>query len=426
MNDLELVCTEEELNKVISYIDKSFNTSKNSDRQFDNITNLANFLKKNNIRLGAIECEKILDSSKKINETFYTLYLAETLLRVNKYPELANLVQLYSIRTGNELEKDIDHKMYGDSRDGNDIDLIKLYLNEIGDYSILTKEEELELISQGEEGRRKLCEHNLKLVVSIAKTYRGNGLPLGDLIQFGNEGLVVASKKFASNKGCKFSTYATYWVKQCITRGIADRSRTIRIPVHIHENIIRMKKAINLYKMQNGGYDPNNEELAKMLDLSVEKIELAKKCMDITVSLSAPIGAGEDGADTELGELIEDERLNFDNTMDDMIIRDFMSKFMSTTRISERDKKILMLRNGFYNNKKYTLEEIGAMYGVTRERIRQIELQALRKLQKDIVIGSFDPKFDVMCDAEVAHARKMLNGYNDVYDDGIYFGGYRR
>ena len=157
--------------------------------------------------------------------------------------------------------------MYGDSRDGNDIDLIKLYLNEIGDYSILTKEEELELISQGEEGRRKLCEHNLKLVVSIAKTYRGNGLPLGDLIQFGNEGLVVASKKFASNKGCKFSTYATYWVKQCITRGIADRSRTIRIPVHIHENIIRMKKAINLYKMQNGGYDPNNEELAKMLDL---------------------------------------------------------------------------------------------------------------------------------------------------------------
>ena len=107
MNDLELVCTEEELNKVISYIDKSFNTSKNSDRQFDNITNLANFLKKNNIRLGAIECEKILDSSKKINETFYTLYLAETLLRVNKYPELANLVQLYSIRTGNELEKDI-------------------------------------------------------------------------------------------------------------------------------------------------------------------------------------------------------------------------------------------------------------------------------------------------------------------------------
>ena len=141
MNDLELVCTEEELNKVISYIDKSFNTIKNSDRQFDNITNLANFLKKNNIRLGAIECEKILDSSNKINETFYTLYLAETLLRVNKFPELVNLVQLYSIRTGNELEKDIDHKMYGDSRDGNDIDLIKLYLNEIGDYSILTKEE---------------------------------------------------------------------------------------------------------------------------------------------------------------------------------------------------------------------------------------------------------------------------------------------
>ena len=426
MNDLELVCTEEELNKVISYIDKSFNTIKNSDRQFDNITNLANFLKKNNIRLGAIECEKILDSSNKINETFYTLYLAETLLRVNKFPELVNLVQLYSIRTGNELEKDIDHKMYGDSRDGNDIDLIKLYLNEIGDYSILTKEEELELINQGEEGRRKLCEHNLKLVVSIAKTYRGNGLPLGDLIQYGNEGLVVASKKFDSNKGCKFSTYATYWVKQCITRGIADRSRTIRIPVHIHENIIRMKKAINLYKMQNGGYGPNNEELAKMLDLSVEKIEIAKKCMDITVSLSTPVGGGEDGTDTELGELIEDERLNFDNTMDDMMIRDFMSKFMSTTRISERDKKILMLRNGFYNNKKYTLEEIGAMYGVTRERIRQIELHALRKLQKDIVIGSFDPKFDVMCDAEVAHARKLLKGYNDVYDDGIYFGGYRR
>ena len=372
-----------------------------------------NFLRKHDIKLGAIECEKILDSSKKINDTLYALYLAETLLRVNRYPELTNLVQLYSIRTGYELEKDVDDKMYGDSRDGNDIDLIKLYLNEIGDYPILTKEQEVELISQGDEGRRKLCEYNLKLVVSIAKTYQGNGLSLGDLIQCGNEGLVIASKKFDSKKGCKFSTYATYWVKQAITRGIADKSRTIRIPVHVHDTILRIKKFTNLYKMQNGGYEPSDAELAEMLNVSVQKIEIAKKCMDITVSLSTPVMGGEEGGDSELGDFIEDERYSVDDTINNIFMSDFFNAFLKSTRVSERDKKILLLRNGFYNNKKCTLEEIASMYGVTRERVRQIELNALRRLQKEFI-----NKFGISCDADVNIAKQSLDG---IYDDGVYF-----
>ena len=418
MNDLELVCSYDELEQVIKYIEKSFNSDKNSDKQWENIVNLVNYLKKYNIKLGAIECEKILDSSDKMMDTLYALFLAETLLRVNRYPELSNLVQLYSIRTGNELDKDIDHKMY-DGREGSDIDLIKLYLNEIGDYSILTREQEIELISQGNDGRRKLCEHNLKLVVSIAKGYRGNGLPLGDLIQCGNEGLVLASKKFSPDKGCKFSTYATYWVKQCITRGIADKSRTIRIPVHIHENIIKIKKAINSYKMDNGGCEPSDVELAEMLDLTVEKIEIAKKCMDITISLSTPINGGEEGSDTELAELLEDETSNVDSAIDDIFMRDFIDAFRNTDKITDREKKVLLLRFGFYDNKKYTLEEIAIMYGVTRERVRQIELRALRRLQKEFI-----NMFGISCDAQKNLARQKLlsRGYDDIFCDGVYLG----
>ena len=390
-----------------NYIEKHFDNSSDSNKQFANFVNLALFLKKRKISLGVIECEKILDFSSELNDSFYTLYLAEILIRLNRYPELKNLVQMYIIKTGNEPEKDIDHKMYGDRYNGNDIDLLKLYLNEIGDYKILTKEEEIKLINQGEAGRIKLCEHNLKLVVSIAKGYKGNGLPMGDLIQYGNEGLVLASKKFDLNKQCKFSTYATFWVRQCITRGIADRSRTIRIPVHVHENIIRIKKAINAYQIENSGLEPSNIELASMLDLSVEKIEIAKKWMDNTLSLSTPVQNGEDN-DTELGELIEDENSTMDSTIDDILIKDFIDKFLSTSRIKDKDKKVLMLRNGFFNNRKYTLEEIAQMYGVTRERIRQIELKAIRKLQKDSVFASFDPKYDAMHDLDVYYDRQYI------------------
>lgn len=407
MKDLELVCSKEQIEDVINYIEKYFDNSNDSNKQFTNFVNLVLFLKKHKINLGVIECEKILDSSSKLNDSFYTLYLAEILIRLNRYPELNNLVQMYIIKTGNEVEKDIDHKMYGDRRDGNDIDLLKLYLNEIGDYKILTREEEIDLIKQGEIGRKKLCEHNLKLVVSIAKGYRGNGLPMGDLIQYGNEGLVLASKKFDLSKQCKFSTYATFWVRQCITRGIADRSRTIRIPVYVHENIIKIKKAINSYQMENYGLEPSNIELANMLDLSIEKIEIAKKWMDNTLSLSTPIQNGED-SDTELGELIEDEKFTMDSTVDDFILKDFMDKFFNTSRIREKDKKVLMLRNGFFNNRKYTLEEIAQMYGVTRERIRQIESKAIRKLQRDSVIASFDPKYDAMHDLEVYHDKQYI------------------
>ena len=326
-----------------------------------------------------------------------------------------------------ELDKDIDDKMYSSStRDGADIDLIKLYLNDIGNYPVLTKEEELALINTGEVGRRKLCEYNLKLVVSIAKTYRGHGLSLGDLIQCGNEGLVLASKKFDISKGCKFSTYATYWVKQAITRGIADRSRTIRIPVHVHDTIIRIKKAVNTYKLLNGGFEPTDLELSEMLNLSVEKILNAKKCMDITISLSTPVGGGEEGFDSELGDFLEDEQASGENIFENLVMSDFIKAFHNTSKITDREKEILMLRNGFFNNRKYTLEEIGEMFGITRERVRQIEIKALRKLSKDAKIASYDPKFDATREAEVYYAKNRLSGYGSSYDDGVCFGSLRR
>jgi RNA polymerase primary sigma factor len=241
--------------------------------------------------------------------------------------------------------------------------------------------------------REKLIKHNLRLVISIAKGYNGFGLSMSDLVQYGNEGLIIAARKFDVSRGCRFSTYATWWIKQNMKRGIADASRTIRIPVHLHENIVKVKKAISIYTVEHNGEFPNDKIISEMTGISVEKVVTARNNMDLTVSLSTPVGgSGEEASDTFLGDFIEDENSSIEKNAHMIYLAEFFEAFELSGYISPKEKEILKYRFGFYNDKEYTLEEVGQMFGVTRERIRQIQKKALTKIRRDIYLKRFDPK----------------------------------
>ena len=382
--DIITSATDEEINNTIQFIEKNFKDIETSNAQFDNCTKLSNYIKTNNITLGEIESEKLLNDSQKLNDMFHILDNSGILVRVTTLGNLATLLESYCLKYNVELTRDIDASIY-DRRENNDIDLLRLYFNEIGQYKLLGAEEEKELATRSKNGdesaRNKLIEHNLRLVVSIAKTLTGCGLSISDLIQLGNEGLITASRKFEPERGFRFTTYATWWIKQAMKRGIADYGRTIRIPVHVHELMLRVKKQTGIYMSANFGLAPTDEQLAEMLDVSVEKIINAKKYMDETLSLSTPVGA-DDGGDT-LGDMIEDPASSLEGQFNDIYMKDVVSTILECPNINEKEKNIIMYRFGFYG-RIYTLEEIGKIYGVTRERIRQIEVKALRKLRFNV------------------------------------------
>ena len=259
-------------------------------------------------------------------------------------------------------------------------DPVRMYFKEIGKVPLLTAEEERELairIEQGdEEAKKKLCESNLRLVVSIARRYLNRGLSFLDLIQEGNLGLIKAVEKFDYTKGYKFSTYATWWIRQAITRSIADQARTIRIPVHMVETINKLIR-ISRQLLQEYGREPTSEEIAKEMGISVEKVREIKKISQDPVSLETPIGEEED---SHLGDFIPDEDIPspVDAAAYSMLqkqLRDVLDT------LSEREKKVLILRFGLDDGRPRTLEEVGREFNVTRERIRQIEAKALRKLR---------------------------------------------
>lgn len=259
-------------------------------------------------------------------------------------------------------------------------DPVKLYLKEIGNYPLLSMEEEIELakkIAAGDQvAKDRLTESNLRLVVSIAKKYVGRGLSFLDLIQEGNLGLIKAVDKFDYTKGYKFSTYATWWIRQAITRSIADQSRTIRIPVHMSEVINKTYRvARNL--LQDLGREPTEEEIAKEMDLPVEKIRDILKVSADPISLDTPIGEEDD---SHLGDFIKDETImGPEEAAAYTMLQDQIGKLLDT--LSEREKRVLILRFGLKDGRTRTLEEVGKEFGVTRERIRQIEAKALRKLR---------------------------------------------
>ena len=259
-------------------------------------------------------------------------------------------------------------------------DPVRMYLREIGKIPLLTFDEELELakrILEGdEEAKQKLAESNLRLVVSIAKKYVGRGMLFLDLIQEGNMGLIKAVEKFDYTKGFKFSTYATWWIRQAITRAIADQARTIRIPVHMVETINRLIRT-SRHLLQQLGREPTPEEIAKEMDMSVEKVMEIQKIAQDPVSLETPIGEEDD---SHLGDFIQDEDSPAPHDAASYtLLREQLEEVMNT--LTPREAKVLKLRFGLEDGKARTLEEVGKEFDVTRERIRQIEAKALRKLR---------------------------------------------
>lgn len=258
-------------------------------------------------------------------------------------------------------------------------DAVKMYLKEIGSIPLLTPEEERELAARYQEGDeeagRKLAEANLRLVVNIAKRYTGRGISLLDIIQEGNLGLMKAIEKFKVNKGFKLSTYATWWIRQSITRAIADQSRTIRIPVHMVETINRLTKTRRRLTLELGR-EPTTEEVAEKLDMPVGKVVEVMQIAMEPVSLETPVGEEED---SHLIDFIEDEKMMPADAATMQILKEEMAKALDV--LSEREQKVLRMRFGFDDGKPKTLEEVGQEFQVTRERIRQIEGKALRKLR---------------------------------------------
>ena len=259
-------------------------------------------------------------------------------------------------------------------------DPVRMYLKEIGHVPLLTAEEEVALAQRMEAGdedaRHRLEEANLRLVVSIAKRYVGRGMLFLDLIQEGNLGLLKAVEKFDYSKGYKFSTYATWWIRQAITRAIADQARTIRIPVHMVETINKLVR-ISRQLLQELGRDPRPEEIAKEMGISVARVHEIMKIAQEPVSLETPIGEEED---SHLGDFIEDEAAPAPaEAASFMLLREQLEEVLET--LTDREKNVLRLRFGLEDGRSRTLEEVGQSFGVTRERIRQIEAKALRKLR---------------------------------------------
>ena len=288
-----------------------------------------------------------------------------------------------------ELSDDIDLSDVEDEELVDPVDLaaeynlddpVRMYLKEIGQIKLLSAEEEVELakaVAEGDQNaKNKLTEANLRLVVSIAKKYSGRGLHILDLIQEGNTGLIRAVDKFDWTKGNKFSTYATWWIRQAITRAIADQARTIRVPVHMVE-VINKATRCNRKLVQELGREPTVEEIAAELGLPVEKIIEANRTAADTLSLDTPVG---DEEDTSIGSFVEDERTPGPaDATSNALLAEALKEILDT--LTDREADVLRMRFGMYDGRTHTLEEVGQIFGVTRERIRQIENKAIRKLR---------------------------------------------
>ena len=283
--------------------------------------------------------------------------------------------------TGEEGADDFDDAL---NADGITIDdPVKVYLKEIGRVPLLTPEEEIDLALKiqsggpdGEKAKKRLSEANLRLVVSIAKRYVGRGMQFLDLIQEGNLGLIKAVEKFDHTKGFKFSTYATWWIRQAITRAIADQARTIRIPVHMVETINKVKK-VSSQLLHENGHEPTAEEIAERLEMPVDKVREIMRVAQEPVSLETPIGEEED---SHLGDFLPDEDAPVPaEAASQTLLKEQLAEVLKT--LTPREEKVLRLRFGLEDGRPRTLEEVGKEFNVTRERIRQIEAKALRKLR---------------------------------------------
>lgn len=334
---------------------------------------------------GIIEVEKVNDVFKELNLDVHQIDKIYEYLENNNIAVL-NLSNDYDEPDDSailEIEQEDDSSVTEDLSANVSVmsdDPVKLYLKEIGSYPLLTIDEEIALakrIEAGDESAKKsLAESNLRLVVSIAKRYVGRGLSFLDLIQEGNLGLIKAVDKFDYTKGYKFSTYATWWIRQAITRSIADQSRTIRIPVHMSE-VINKTYRVSRTLLQELGREPTEQELAEAMNLPVEKVREILKVSADPISLDTPIGEEDD---SHLGDFIKDDTIvGPEDAAAYSVLQDQISKLLET--LTEREQRVLILRFGLKDGRTRTLEEVGKEFNVTRERIRQIEAKALRKLR---------------------------------------------
>ena len=357
---------------------------------------------------------EILDKSEKLNEQFAKIIEAVKVDGKITFENLSNktdmlsddaneLLDLYITKNNIEIEYEYSEPTEHETTDKDYVeeDPVKAYLNSIGNIQLLTAKEEIELanmLREYDEGTpeyqyatNKMINHNLKLVVSIAKRYVGRGLDFLDLIQEGNIGLITAIPKFDPNKGYKFSTYATWWIRQAITRGIADKGRVIRIPVHMVEKVNKFRAFKNKFLNENAR-DPEIKEIIEGLNWSEEEVLKMIKYSNDTISLDQPIGEEEHGEQTVLADFIEAENQNVEGIATSKFDSESLMKVVKA-RLSDRELLVVSRRFGIYPyNRCETLEEIGKDLNVTRERIRQIEEKALRKLRKNKEINSF--KFD--------------------------------
>ena len=344
--------------------------------------------------------DKLLETAKKKKNVLEEQEILDVFAKEELTPE--KLDQIYDFLDNKKVDilkissdDDMDPDLFAEEEAGEEnmenLDLsvpegvgiedpVRMYLKEIGKVPLLTSEEEIELAKRmelgDEEAKKKLAEANLRLVVSIAKRYVGRGMQFLDLIQEGNLGLIKAVEKFDHTKGFKFSTYATWWIRQAITRAIADQARTIRIPVHMVETINKVKKVSSQLLHQNG-HEPTADEISEALDMPVEKVREIMRVAQEPVSLETPIGEEED---SHLGDFIPDEDAPVPaEAASHTLLKEQLSAVLGS--LTPREEKVLRLRFGLEDGRPRTLEEVGHEFEVTRERIRQIEAKALRKLR---------------------------------------------
>ncbi len=385
---------------IINFINTNFEDGKDSV-QVKNCKKLVLFLNQNNYRLNTKLCNELLQSVPALNK------MTKVLNEMNENGEFNivnddNIIILvssyYLMNYENKEEKettdDKEDKSFvaADCGDVITADSIRQYLTEIGNSKLLSAEEERELAKRSSEGdekaREQLINSNLKLVVSIAKKYRE--VSFLDAIQEGNIGLMKAVEKFDYTLGFKFSTYATWWIRQAITRSIADQARTIRIPVHMYEHVRKMNAIDNEYLTKEGRL-ATDKEIAEKLDLTEEEVREKRRITTLPISLNMTVGEDDHGDSNELEDFIEDPNNNTEEFVNNMFYDEFRSAVFEKSSLTDREKFVLKLRFGFDDSKKYTLEEIGAILGVTRERVRQIESKAIRKLRSNFEVKKYNP-----------------------------------
>lgn len=399
------MATKEEKFKMIKeYADSTFLVGKSN--QLKNCRNLVKFLQAEKISLTIDDTNDLIKDSLSLKEMLDTILDIEGIMDIVSNDTIEAMITSYSMLSGKEIkEKEVVEEVE-EVKPAGELDLsydtlayvdnVRIYLREL-DMPLLTHEEEIEIakrVAEGdEEAAKTLAERNLRLVVAMAKRYVGRGLPMLDLIQEGNIGLLTAVKKFDYTKGYKFSTYSTWWIRQAMTRAIADKSRVIRIPVHLHEQVQKVKRVIERYEKEYGT-KPTSQDIADILDMSREKVEeLEQIIASNPVSLSTPVNGGNsEPDDTELGDMIEDPTTRDKDYSDKIFYEDFRKVVFNSGILTEREALVVALRFGFDGGKVYTLEEIGQQLNVTRERIRQIEAKAIRKLRHNRNVKPFDSK----------------------------------